>query len=140
MLFETSDNYKVVESKSFGLLQHDAFTWLIEGDEFVYVKGLYGTRRFADDTLNEWVQSLNDEQRRLFVDTLYQVVAASKTENLIDFSKDLKKSMNRMIAAAKEVDRETKRMLKKSVKQLFRIALGKMGFRGFLQKRAEEQD
>ena len=28
MLFETSDHYKVVESKTFGLLQHDPFTWL----------------------------------------------------------------------------------------------------------------
>ncbi len=126
MLFETTPNVKVVESRTFGLLQHDPFTWLIEEDDFVYVKGIYETRRFADDTLNEWLISLDEEQRKIFVDTLYQVVSASKAENLIDFSADLKKSMNGMIAALKEVDEETKQALKKIIKALFDITFERM--------------
>ena len=142
MLFETTDNYKVVESRTFGLLQHDPFTWLIEEDDFCYVKGLYGTRRFADDTLNEWVRSLNDEQRKMFVDTLYQVVSASKAENLIELTADWKKSMNGIIAAMKEIDEDTRRALKKIVKALFDIAFERMIHKPgkSRQQRAEKEE
>lgn len=126
MLFETTSHYKVVESKTFGLLQHDPYTWLIEGDDFVYVKGLYESRRLADDALNEWVMSLDDDQRKLFVDTLYQVVSASKAENLIELTADWKKSMNGIVAALKEVDDETKQVLRKIIRALFEISLEHM--------------
>lgn len=138
MLFETSPNYKVVESKTFGLLQHNPYTWLIEGDDFVYVKDLYESRRFADDTLNEWVESMDEEQRKIFVDTLYQVVSASKAENLIDLTADWKKSMNGIVAALREVDDETKQMLKKIIKALFDIAFERMKPKKSRQKRIKE--
>lgn len=140
MLFETTDHYKVVESKTFGLLQHDPFTWLIEGDDFKYVKGVYGSRRFADATLNEWVRSMSDEQRKLFVDTLYQVVSASKAENLIELTADWKKSMNGIISAMKEVDEDTRRVLKKIVKSLFDIAFERMKPKKSGQKRAKKEE
>lgn len=126
MLFETAKEYKVVESKSFGPLQHDLYTWLIEGDDFLYVKDIYGSSRFAHDTFNEWVYSLDDEKRRLFVDTLYQVVAASKAQNMIELGADWKKSMNAMITAMKEVDPKTRRALKQIVKALFDISWMRM--------------
>lgn len=126
MLFETTDHYKVVESRTFGLLQHDPFTWLIEGDDFKYVKGLYGSRRFADDTLNEWVRSLDDKQRRIFVDTLYQVVSASKAENLIELTADWKKSMTGIVTAMKEVDGETQKAIKRIIGELFEIAMERL--------------
>jgi len=52
----------VVESKSFGLLQHDPYSWLVKEDEFVRVKDIYKGRKFIDETLNEWILSLNEEQ------------------------------------------------------------------------------
>lgn len=136
MLFETTDHYKVVESRTFGLLQHDPFTWLIEGDDFKYVKGLYGSRRFADDTLNEWVRSLDDEQRRIFVDTLYQVVSASKAENLIELTADWKKSMTGIVTAMKEVDGETQKAIKRIIAELFEIAMERLKEAGNRGRRA----
>lgn len=136
MLFETTDHYKVVESRTFGLLQHDPFTWLIEGDDFKYVKGLYGSRRFADDTLNEWVRSLDDKQRRIFVDTLYQVVSASKAENLIELTADWKKSMTGIVTAMKEVDGETQKAIKRIIGELFEIAMERLKEAGNRGRRA----
>lgn len=139
MLFETSPHVKVVESKSFGLLQHNPYTWLIEDDDFKYVKGLYESRKFADDTLNAWVCSLDDHQRKIFVDTLYQVVSASKAENLIDLTGDWKKSMFGIIAATKEVDDDTKKALKEIIKLLFETAFQRMKKRGSGQKRVKKE-
>ena len=138
MLFETSPRVKVVESKTFGLLQHDPYTWLIKEDDFVCVKGLYKSRRYSNETLNQWLESLDENQRRIFVDTLYQVVSASKAENLIELSADWKKSMNGMISALKEVDDETRQALRTIIKALFDIALERMKPQKSKQKRVKE--
>lgn len=110
MLLEShAAGYMVVESRSFGLLQHDPYSWLVREDEFVRVKDIYKGRRFMDETLNEWILSLNEEQIHSFVDTLYEVVSASKAVTLIDFTADWKKSMMAVAAAFKGLDEETDR-------------------------------
>ena len=72
------------------------------------------------------------------MDTLYQVVSASKAENLIELSADWKKSMNGMISALKEVDEDTKRALKEMIRALFEIALQRAKPKKSRQKRAKE--
>lgn len=121
MLFETTPHYKVVASKTIGILQHDPYTWVIQDDDFFYVEDVNESHKFADHAFTEWVESLRPEERKLFVDTLYQVVSASEAENLIDLSADWKRSFNGMVSAIKELDEETKKMLKTVTKELFEI-------------------
>ena len=127
MLFSPVDSrYEVVESKTFGLFQHDPFTWLVEEDHFLKVRDIYKSRKRSDGTINEWILSLNEEQVKTFVDTLYQVISASEAETLIDFTADWKKSMTGVLTALKEVDGETKTVLKKVVRALFGMAKERM--------------
>ncbi len=121
MLFESDARYQVVESKTFGLAQHNPFTWKVEGTHFVRADDLYKRRRRMDDYLNEWILSLDEVQLRTFVDTLYQVVSASQAEDLIAFTADWKKSMSGVAAALKEVDDKTAEMLRRTVRSLFGI-------------------
>ena len=122
MLFESDMNYQVVASKTFGLAQHDPYTWLVEGDHLKHVNDIYERRKRMDNTLNTWILSLDEKQLRIFVDTLYQVISASKADNLIEFTAEWKTSMNRIVAALKEVDEDTVKVLKTVIKALFEIA------------------
>lgn len=122
MLFESDMNYQVVASKTFGLAQHDPYTWLVERDHLKHVNDIYERRKRMDNTLNTWILSLDEKQLRTFVDTLYQVISASRADNLIEFTAEWKRSMNGIIAALKEVDEDTTKVLKTVVKALFDIA------------------
>lgn len=122
MMFESGMYFQVVKSKTFGLLQHDPYTWLVTGNHLVRADRLYERRQQMDNNLNQWILSLNEQQLRTFVDTLYQVITASQVDNLIDFTAEWKKSMNGVIAALKEVDEETVEALKEIVGSLFEIA------------------
>lgn len=138
MLFETSPHYKVVESKTFGLLQHNPYTWMIEGDDFLYAKGIYESQKFANTAVNEWLMAMDDSERKMFVNTLYQVISASEAENLIDLTADWKKSMNGIISALKEVDENTVRALKEIIRDLFEIALENLKPKKSIHKRIKE--
>lgn len=122
MLFASDTHYQVVESRTFGLMQHDPYSWLVEGDRLKAVSDIRAFRKKMDGTLNEWILSLSEEQLRIFVDTLFQVVSASKADNLIDMTAEWKRSMNGIIMALKGIDKETAEVLKAVVKALFDVA------------------
>ena len=119
MLFENTMDYRVVKSKALGLLQHDPFSWHVRYGRFADIKQVFEGQKFMDDTLNEWILSLDEKQIRTFVDTLYQVISSTQKDNLIDFSSDWNNSINCMLSAVKEVDDETKKMLREILKALF---------------------
>ncbi|MCM1541638.1 MAG: DUF2974 domain-containing protein [Blautia sp.] len=126
MLFESDMRFKVVESRTFGLLQHNPYTWLVKDGRLVEVKDIYESRRQMDNTLNEWILSLDEEQLRIFVDTLFQVINASQADDLIQFTAEWRKSMNGIVAALKEVDEQTAGILKEVIRSLFDIAGARM--------------
>lgn len=121
MIFEQDIRYKVVESKTFGLAQHNPYTWLVKDGKFVEVDGIHDGSELMNHAVNEWIISLDEQQLKTFVDTLYQIISASNADNLIDFAADWKRSMNGMAAALKEVDEQTGQMLKKIISSLFKI-------------------
>lgn len=119
MLLYTDGIYQVVESKTIGVAQHNPYTWLIDGDAFHIVEEIRAGRKFMDEALNEWILSLSQEQMHTFVDTFYQIVMASETDNLIDFTANWFQSVHKIGAALKEVDPETAKMIIQIMKMLF---------------------
>ncbi len=121
MIFEQGMDYRVVKSRALGLLQHDPFSWGVKFGRFVDMEHVFEGQKFMNDTLNEWILSLDEEKSRVFVDTLYQVISASQKDNLIDFSADWMASLTGMAAAVKEVDEETRQMIGEALKALFQV-------------------
>lgn len=122
MIFEWDTRYRVVESKRFGLAQHNPYNWKVKDGEFVVVDDIYERARLIDNTINEWIISLDEQRIKLFVDTLYQVISVSEAEDLISMSADWKRSMSGMLSGLKEIDQSTSRMLIETVKALFELA------------------
>ena len=54
----------------------------MKDDHFVDVGDIYESQRIMNDALNEWILSLNEEQVRTFVNTLYQIGRASCRERV----------------------------------------------------------
>lgn len=121
MLLYTEGFYKVVESKTIGLAQHNPYTWLVRNDSFKIVEEIRAGRKFMDQALNEWILSLDQQQMHTFVDTFYRVVQASETDNLIDFTANWLQSIQKIGAALKEVDNETAQVIIRIMRALFEV-------------------
>lgn len=119
MLLYSEGDYQVVESKTIGLAQHNPYTWLVRGDAFQFVGEIHSGRKFMDEALNQWILSLSQEEMHTFVDTFYQVVLASETDNLIDFTANWAKSLHRIGAALKEIDPQTGKLMIQIMRALF---------------------
>lgn len=124
MLLQNQENYEVVQSSSFGLLQHNPYTWSIRGAKFVKAKDVYHKRKVKNDSLNQWILSMDEEQMKIFVDTLYQIVSACQVDTLLEFGADWKNCVAAIINAMKELDEESKKMLWEIMMNLVEIRTG----------------
>lgn len=118
MLLYQRGPYRVVASSESGILQHDPFSWKIEQGELVYKENLGERQIELDEALNHWIESLSEEQRKKFIETLYQVVTASEAKNLSDFSENWKECLNKVWLAVKDLDGETRTIIWEIVRAL----------------------
>ena len=58
MIFETPEPCRVVSSDSDGIMQHSAFTWLVDGDQFVTEPDLSSSSQLFNEELNHWLARL----------------------------------------------------------------------------------
>lgn len=123
MLMEKGEAYRVVESSSFGLWQHNPYTWVVEleNGKFKQAESLKNGVRVMNSAVTDWILNLDDEQISSFSDGLFRILAASETDNLIDLKADWKKSIMGILTELKEVDEETKREMEDIIKELFEI-------------------
>ena len=122
MIFEDQEDYSIVESTGFSLLQHNPFTWVVEGDEFKCVERISAGARYVDSTLADWLRGVTPEARGRFIDALFEVLDVTDAERFADVRADWRESIPKMIAAAGELDPETRSLIIETLKVLARSA------------------
>ncbi|MCI8341875.1 MAG: DUF2974 domain-containing protein [Firmicutes bacterium] len=122
MLFACHDEYKIVKSRQFGLLQHNPFNWEVVGNKFVLCDKISEGSAFADSTFRDWVMKMDKNQKEKFVDALFEIIEASNATTLTELKEDGMKGYGAMIKSLTLADDETKSVLIKTLQLLFETA------------------
>ena len=88
MLLEHDNDYMVVSSSEKGVMQHDAMSWQVKGAAFVKERGLSQSSRTMNETLSNWINSIDRIEREEFVDTLFEIISASGATTLSEIQSD----------------------------------------------------
>lgn len=113
---------EIKSSESMGIFQHDPFTWSVKGRVFEKVEGLTNDSKFIDSTLKDWLEQLDNKQREMFVDTLFEVLYATEARSLSDLSDNWLKKSSAVIKALARIDPETRNAVLKIFKLLLSSA------------------
>lgn len=111
MLMESDEPAEIIECKSFGILQHDPFNWIVDDDSFRRVSGLYEHVSIQDESVNQWIDGMSDEERKVFVDELFKVLSANGSLTLIDIMDDFLSNSLAMKKAFDELDPKTREII-----------------------------
>ena len=122
MIFEDQEDYAIVESTGFSLLQHNPFTWVVEGADFKRVGRITAGARYLDSTLADWLRGVTPEERGRFIDALFELVEATDAERFADVRADWRESIPKMVAAAGDIDPQTRSLIIETLKVLARAA------------------
>lgn len=148
MLMETRAAYRVVHSDAKGIMQHDPFSWQVDGRDFVYDARLSDGALFMDRVFDEWLSRYSDNELRVIVDALFEVFEASGTTNLSELFSGGAKMVGGLMDAARTASGKTRGVLTGAAATLSEVVFKNVGgdlsqiFRrgvsGVLRPRAEE--
>lgn len=113
MLLEHEEPYSIIKSRQVGgALQHDPYRWEVMGPDFIYLEEVTKDSRFLDRTIKSWMASMTNEERDVFVDSLFELLTAGGAElafdlirpkNIISYLKTLKSDEEMRKTIAKEL-------------------------------------
>lgn len=84
MLLEHEEPYTVIRSKSVGLMQHDLYTWEVQGKSLILVEEVDQGSVFLDATIKAWCAQMTDEERGKVVDLMYGLLSTGDVERAAD--------------------------------------------------------
>ncbi len=82
MLLGSELNSQTIKASNVGIMQHNPMNWQVMGNKFVKTDGLKAGSIFVDEALKKWVEGVDNETRALFVDVLFEAMAASGADKL----------------------------------------------------------
>lgn len=123
MLFSNHCTPTVVISDSVSILQHNPFFWHVMGAHFVEAEKNTSSSRIFDDTVDYFLHHCTPEQRRTLVDTLYDVLNASKAKYIRDIPIGILRNKQEVLNVLRNCSEETRKELS-DIGQIVRAAIG----------------
>lgn len=74
MLLEHEEDYRVVASTQHGFLQHDPYSWCVDGPDWYYLPETSQSSQRLDRSLKLWITSMRPEERERMVDTIFNIL------------------------------------------------------------------
>jgi hypothetical protein len=123
MLLHNQELYSVVKSNRIWVMQHDPFSWLIDGDDFLYLPSISKSATYMHATLDQWMNLYDDQKRKLFINTLFQIFQATEANTVYDLTGDWHKRAVAALGALREIDEETRSFVLQTIGSLFILAI-----------------
>lgn len=110
-LLEHEKEPVIVASSSKGLLQHDGFSWEVQGPALVRRDSLNKTALRFIKILHKWIDGMDTEQKRLLIEDLFATLQASGYENLSEVQSGGLKSLAAMVKRVEKFAPESRGMM-----------------------------
>ena len=109
---------KIVLSNEKGIFQHDIYSWQVERDDLIQLNQNTETSENIDQTLTDWLETTTAEQRKIFVDTVFELFYSTDANTFGEISKNLSENIPKMLRKYGEISTEDKRVITNMVKIL----------------------
>jgi len=123
MLLSDTDDYAVVESRRFGPMQHDAFSWEVKDGSFVYAEKLTSSAEYMNRTLKAWLEAMPDAQRQTLIEALFQVLESAGADTIKDIVEGRIHFLRSILSQYRSLDADTRKMIARLVRALLKLSV-----------------
>lgn len=120
MLLYQQEEAKIIHSDAKGLLQHDPFSWRVEGTGFKTGHKLEKDALAANAAIKKWLTETDDEKRKIFVDTIYDILAGTGIFDVYEMREKTFDKITKMLSLTKGIDEETKALIHGMIRALLK--------------------
>lgn len=123
MLLEHEETYQVVKSTSKGLMQHDGFSWEVEGPDFVYLTSVDDDSKIVDLTTRSILSQMPLEERKAAAQVFFEIISVNESRTLTDIQNGGLKSLVGMSKNYTSLDKNTKKAVNKMLGLIYSESL-----------------
>lgn len=124
MIFESQEEYSIVESTAFSITQHDPFSWVVDGCAFRLADNITAGANYFDETLAEWMSGLSVEERGTFIDSVAGIINVTGANTFAEIRDSWTTSLPKMMQAVSEIDPDTRQKLIDTLGAFAKAAIG----------------
>lgn len=108
----------IVLSNEKGLLQHDIHSWQVLKDKPIKVKKNTKSSETIDRTLTKWLENTTEEQRKVFINTIFELLYSTGSKTFGDFTNNLYNGIPKMLKKYSSVSKEDRKEITEMIKLL----------------------
>ncbi len=116
-LLEHREKFTVVKSTAAPIMQHDVYSWEVENNNFVH-STMTRKSDFNDRMITRWLESASEEERKVFVDGVFEVLKRSKVGNPVEIALNGVKNVPALVRAYAKIDKERRKVMMEVAKKL----------------------
>ncbi len=94
ILFNPASEPFVVKADSYGVWQHDAFNWRVDGNSFLLEKGLSFESRLLEEGMRSFFSLSTREEREILVEVIYKVLSSVNEDNVFKLPEVIREKFN----------------------------------------------
>ena len=121
-LLNHEEKYTVVKSIQKGIMQHDLYSWQVQGAKVVSLKEVTNGSEFVDKTIKQWLDDVEPKQRKIVIDTIFDILSTTEAESMIQIREKWFKNVGIILKNYKNLDEDSKKMIGEIVRKLVIVA------------------
>lgn len=122
-LLEHEEKYKVVESIEKGIMQHDIYSWQVEGPCIQGFEEVTNGSEVVNEVVRSWLKNTTPEQRENFINVVFDLIGTTNASTVHDLSNVLLKNIGKVADSYKNIGEDEKKELKEITKILVKSSL-----------------
>ena len=120
LLLSDGEERTIVRSSGEGAMQHDPYTWQVRGRGFERAEKLSAKSQLLEETLDRWVDELDDSERENLVTAIFDSLDASEAKTFAELNANKRLSYGAVLRALRGLDPALQRDVLETVKKLAR--------------------
>ena len=110
-ILDHKEKTTVVLSLEKGLYQHDIFSWQVLQTDLVRLEKNTQISEDIKETLDSWLTSTTNMQRKIFIDSVFELFYSTDANNFGDMTTTLMSNIIKILKKYKEISKEDKKIM-----------------------------
>lgn len=123
ILLEEEQDFSVVKSNAWTIMQHDPYTWIVDGMSFIRVPSTTWLSNFTQRTIHSWINTMDEETKRTCLASLYTITRSMDTPYFSDAVNLWPKNVKLVFFGIKSTNKEVRKKWRFAAKTLVKTSL-----------------
>ena len=115
------EKYTIIESVQKGIMQHDLYSWQVQGNDFITLNEITNGSEIVDKVIKGWLDGVTPRQREEFIDILYQMFTSTEANTLSELKANWTKNAIVLLKAYNTIDEESKAIISRTLSAVLSI-------------------